>query len=328
VVDADVHYPTDTNLLWDALRKLIDQAGQSCQDNDIPGWRQYQYNKRQVKKLFRRTQKVRYSNSKNEEKRQKKEHELHEIYRDYLASAGDYVAKGKQAQTSLAARGQVVQATLLSRWIVDAERQMDQIDRRVLQGKKISHEEKVFSIFEPHTEWICKGKAGVPVELGVRVCVLEDQHQFILHHRLMWQETDDKVAVSMVKQAQQRYPHLTQCSFDKGFHSPDNQRELAELLDSVILPKKGRLSEADKTREYSDSFIKARHQHSAVESCINNLEQRGLDRCRSHGKHGFERHVAISIVACNLHRVGLILQRKEKQKLIRAERRRRKKLAA
>jgi hypothetical protein len=46
------------------------------------------------------------------------------------------------------------------------------------------------------------------------------------------------------------------------------------------------------------------------------------------GKHGFERHVALSVVACNLHRIGLILQRKEKAKLQTAERRRRKKLAA
>ncbi len=98
----------------------------------------------------------------------------------------------------------------------------------------------MFSIFEEHTEWISKGKAGVPQELGVRVCVLEDQHQFILHHRVMWQETDDKVAVAMISEAQQRYPHLTQCSFDKGFHnSPGNQRELGKLLDEVILPKKG-----------------------------------------------------------------------------------------
>ena len=55
----------------------------------------------------------------------------------------------------------------------------------VLAGETIPHEEKVFSVFEEHTEWISKGKAGVPVELGLRVCVLEDQHGFILHHRVM-----------------------------------------------------------------------------------------------------------------------------------------------
>jgi len=328
VVETHVHYPTDTNLLWDAMRKLIKQAGRACEANGIGGWRQYEYNCRQVKRVFRRTQKVRYSNVENALRRQTKNARVAAVYRSYLDSARFYVEKGKQARQSLAERGRIVQATLLSTWIADAERQIDQIDRRVLQGEVIAHAEKVFSIFERHTEWINKGKAGVPVELGVRVCVLEDQHQFILHHRVMWQQSDDKVAVSMVAEARQRYPGLTQCSFDKGFHTPDNQRDLAKLLDHVILPKKGRLSAAEKERETSAIFRHARHQHSGVESCINNLEQRGLDRCRCRGQHGFERHVALSVLATNVHRMGLILQRAEKKKLERAERRARHKLAA
>lgn len=328
VLETNVHYPTDTNLLWDALRKLITQAGRSCEEQGIPGWRQFQFNLRQVKKLFRHTQKVRYSNSENEAKRLEKNRKNDATYQAYLDSARFYVNKGKQAQQSLEALGCVIPAMQLYQWITDAERQIDQIERRVLQGETIPHAEKVFSIFEPHTEWVSKGKAGVPVELGVRVCVLEDQYQFVLHHQVMWQETDDKVAVSMVAESQQRFPGLQQCSFDKGFYTPKNQLDLGELLDQVILPKKGRLSVADKEREYSENFRKARIQHPAIESCINNLEQRGLDRCRSHGRHGVERHVALSVVACNLHRIGLILQRQEKEKLARAKRRKLTKLAA
>ena len=100
---------------------------------------------------------------------------------------------------------------------------MDQTTRRVIHGEVIPHEEKVFSIFEPHTEWISKGKAGVPVELGVKVCILEDQHQFILHHRVMEKETDEQVCIPMVVEAKKRFPKLNACSFDKGFHSPANQ---------------------------------------------------------------------------------------------------------
>jgi hypothetical protein len=56
----------------------------------------------------------------------------------------------------------------------------------------------LFPLFEPHTEWISKGKAGVPVELGLRACIMEDQDRFILHHRVMAKITDDKVAFAMV----------------------------------------------------------------------------------------------------------------------------------
>lgn len=58
-------------------------------------------------------------------------------------------------------------------------RQIDQIRRRVLEGESIPHEDKVFSMFQAHTEWISQGKVGVPVALGVKVCVIEDQHRFI-----------------------------------------------------------------------------------------------------------------------------------------------------
>lgn len=101
-----------------------------------------------------------------------------------------------------------------------AARQIDQIARRVLKGGMIPHQEKVFSIFEPHTEWISKGKAGVPVELGLKTCILEDQYQFILHHHVMEQQTDDQVALVMISETRKRFPSLNACSFDKGFHSP------------------------------------------------------------------------------------------------------------
>jgi hypothetical protein len=160
-----------------------------------------------------------------------------------------------------------------------ARRQLDQIDRRVIQGKPIPHPEKVFFIFKPYTEWISKGKAGVPVELGVLVAIVEDQHRFILHHRVMQQEVDVDIAVRMIQETKQRFPQLSSCSFDQGFHSPGNQRELAGLLETVILPKKGRLSKADQARQQAVVFIQGRCQHAAVESAIHALEVHGLDRC-------------------------------------------------
>jgi len=75
----------------------------------------------------------------------------------------------------------------------------------------LPYNEKVFSIFKEHTEWIGKGKAWVPVELGLRVCVLEDQHGFILCYQVMQNKTDDQVAVPMVQQAKKYFPNLRSC---------------------------------------------------------------------------------------------------------------------
>lgn len=87
-----------------------------------------------------------------------------------------------------------------------ARRQIDQTDRRVIQGQTIPHSEKVFSIFEPPTEGLSQGKAGVPVELGLTVCLVEDQHPFILYQRVLQKEIDVDVAVGRVKEARQRFP--------------------------------------------------------------------------------------------------------------------------
>jgi hypothetical protein len=200
-------------------------------------------------------------------------------------------------------------------YIKHARRQIEQVRRRVLQGEVIPHNEKVFSIFEEHTEWICKGKAGVPQELGLKVCIVEDQYQFILHYRVMEQETDEQVAVVMAQEAKQRFSDLNRCSYDKGFHSPTNRVQLEQILDKVVLPRKGKRSVADKEREHTPEFIQARYQHSAVESAINAVENHGLDRCFDHGLEGFKRYVGLAVVARNIQILGHILQQRELKRL-------------
>ena len=133
--------------------------------------------------------------------------------------------------------------------------------------------------------------------------------------------SDTDIAVSIINETQALYPDLRVCSFDRGFHSPDNRVQLDAMLDLNALPRKGRLSVAE--REQAQAFAEARRQHPAVESAINNLEHRGLDRVRSHGADGFAHTVALSILAANLHRIGLLVRRRMRE----AERRRRRRAA-
>jgi hypothetical protein len=150
--------------------------------------------------------------------------------------------------------------------VAHAERQIAQIRGRVFNSERIPHYEKVFSIFQPRTEWTNKGKAGVPVELGLRVVVAEDQYGFILTHQVMEQTTDDQVAVPLVEAIQARFPALRSVSLDKGFHHTDNQAALAEIVPVPVLPKKGKRNAAERAREHDSEFIHLSHRHSAVES--------------------------------------------------------------
>ncbi len=127
----------------------------------------------------------------------------------------------------------------------------------------------------------------------------------------MEKETDDQVAVPVIEKTKDRFPSLSLCSFDKGFHSPENQKKLAEFLDTVVLPRKGKLSLQDAAIENSEDFKSARRKHSAVESAINALEHTGLDRCPDNGIHGFKRYVALAVLASNLKVIGHAVQQKE-----------------
>ena len=268
---------------------------------------------------MRSAQNKKRSKARSEAQQEKNAALIIEAHQEYLDTARATLSKAQATLSALGKQGladqfDVVKKLEIERFMAHAIRQIDQIKRRVILGEVIAHDEKVFSIFEPHTEWISKGKAGVPVELGVKVCILEDQYQFILHHQVMQQSTDDQVAVPMVVAAKKRFPNLTACSFDKGFHTPQNQVALQEHLTLVALPRKGRLSQSAQAALQADGFVKARRAHSAVESAINALEVHGLDRCPDHGIDGFKRYVALAVVARNIHRIGAILKQRQQER--------------
>ncbi|MCP4756777.1 MAG: ISNCY family transposase, partial [Proteobacteria bacterium] len=187
VVETNVHFPTDINLLLDAMGKVIHLIGLACASAGIDDWRQNGHNKNTVKKLYRKAQNAKRSNSKDPKKRAAAEKVVREAYLAYLDTAANFLAKSETTIRKLREELEFDALTLhtIEQYMEHAFRQIEQTHRRVIQGEKIPHKEKVFSIFEEHTEWISKGKAGVPQELGLRVCILQDQYGFICHHKVM-----------------------------------------------------------------------------------------------------------------------------------------------
>jgi hypothetical protein len=322
VVETDVHYPTDISLLFDATRKVIELSARLSADQGLSDWRQHAYNVRHLKRHLRAAQSTKHRTARSQAQKEKSDARVIEAHKAYLEVAQGYLDKARQTLARTAGGGieSLAAKIEIETFIKHAERQIDQTRRRVILGEVIPHAEKVFSVFETHTEWISKGKAGVPVELGLRVCVMEDQHRFILHHRVMEKQTDDQVTVAMVNETKERFADLEACSFDKGFHSPANQQELQAHLRLVALPRKGKLSQQAQAVESAQDFVKARAQHSAVESAINALEVHGLDRCPDHGIGGFKRYVALAVVARNIHRIGAILREHENRRAKRKSR--------
>jgi len=308
-------------LLFDAVRKTIELTARLCDDYKIEGWRQYQYNIRVIKKLYRKAQlskKGRKKDTSSEESSIKKFH------KEYTDEVGHFIKKAKSTIIDLQNNDTAknvffdIEVSQIQEFIAHAERQINQIERRVLNGEVIPHHEKTFSLFEPHTKWINKGKIGLLTELGLRVCIMSDQYKFILYHQVAEKEADVDLAVPMVKETKSRYNNLSSVSFDRGFYSAANAEELDSLLTEFALPKKGYRSQKDKDVENSDQYKRSAHAHSRVESDINHLEQHGLDICLDHGIDGFKRYIAIAMVGANLGTLGGVIKNKQLKKLKRA----------
>lgn len=307
VVKGNVHFPTDYNLLWDSARKCTDVIGQFLEKYpNIKGWRKLLHWYKQLKNKMRG---ISQSGKKSEEKRKA-------LVTGYLEKAVLFSQKVKKEKGNLPMVDimDIGFHYSLEYYMEMLDKHIDLLERRVLKGETIPHAEKVFSIFEGHTEWITKGKLYPNVELGKNTQITSDQFQLIIDHKVMEGEVDKSTVIPLADRI------LAKCqveswSFDKGFYTKDNKAELGLFIEKVIMPKKGKLNKTEQEEEHRPLFKKLRNKHSAVESNINALGFRGLDRCPDKGFAHFKRYVAMAVCAYNLHRIGAELQRQEKEKL-------------
>ena len=187
--------------------------------------------------------------------------------------------------------------------------------RRVMLEEQVPNSEKLFSVFEPHTQLYKRGKASEPVQFGRLVVVYEDRVGFVVHHHILPREAgDQEVAVEQTRILQERVEgKIEDLSFDCGFHSPENQTELQTIIQHPCLPKKGSHQADEQRKEAGVRFRQARKRHAGIESAIGAMQSgNGLKRSRDRQLIGFERYVALGILGRNLHTLGkLVIQQED-----------------
>jgi hypothetical protein len=182
--------------------------------------------------------------------------------------------------------------------------------RRVLEGETVPNGEKLFSIFEPHTQLYKRGKAAQPVQFGRLVLIYEDGAGFVSHYHVLPREKSDRdVVVAETREAQKRHHgRIQRASFDRGFHSPENQEKLAEIVEHPCLPMPGAGQAAEQERTASVEFRAARQSHPGIESAIGALQSgNALERCRDRTERGFARYIGLGVLGRNLHVLGKLL---------------------
>ena len=310
VLESDVHFPTDLNLLWDAGRKCVDLIeGLLDSGYDLPGWRKFKEWRRQLKACERTASQIVYRGGPNKEARVKS------AVRAYLAVGGELSAKVRQSLLGLCD-----QAVNLARWERLAyfhamlDKHLDLVERRLLKEQPIPSPEKVFSLFEPHTEWIAKGKQRPNVELGHRLLLATDQQQLIQDYATLLREAEVDQSIPVTDRLLGRYGagSVASLSFDKGFTRAADRELLSLYVPEVVMPKRGKKNATEQERESGKKFVALRQQHSAVESEINSLEHHGLNRCLDVGLEGYLRYVGYGVMSYNLHIVGRELLARER----------------
>ncbi|SRR6266478_3385035 len=309
VLENDVHFPTDLNLLWDAARKCVDliEKYRDQMGYALPGWRKAKDWRRRLKGLERLTSKTAYGGGANKEKRVKA------AVRQYLAAGSELSEKVRASLLGLCD-----QAVDLAHWQAleyfqaMLDKHLDLVERRLIKEQIIPAAEKVFSLFEPHTEWIQKGKQRPNVELGHRLLVATDQHELIQDYDVPVAGADVDQSLPVADRLLGRYGEgsIASMSFDKGFTRNTDRQLLSLYIPEVVMPKRGKKTAAEQERESQKKFVALRKQHSAVESDINSLEHHGLNRCLDLGLAGYLRYVGYGVLSYNLHVIGRELLRR------------------
>ena len=314
VVETNIHWPTESSLILDGLTKILQLAPEFARDVGLPGWRQHKSLLKKARQAAREITRVK--KGKNFDAR------LKAAYRK-LFQLVDLVLPRTQLllDAALGHLPQDSEADLPSLETADAYQQLvywhsvtshvnGTARRRVFGGEHVANRDKLFSLFEPDTELIKRGKVPEPIQFGHPLLVIEDALGFICHYRILplgVQERD--ILVPEMKELQQRVKgRIRSASFDRGFHSPTNQEELSALVRDPCLPMTGSQQSARQEEQATIEFRQARRLHPGIESAIHALQSgNGLARCRDHSSPGYARYIGLGIMGRNIWVLGKLL---------------------
>ena len=312
VVKSNIHYPTDSSLIADGLKNVIGLTIVLAQALGLGGWRQHRHLLKQVDRLAQAIASVARKKGPNYRER------LRRPYAELLELAGRILARATETHDlALMNREMMSDVTAvvaigdLTYFLAISEHACDLARRRVIEGEQVPNSQKIFSVYEPDTELIMRGKTPDPIEFGHRVLVFEDAVGFVCHYAVLPIGVDERsVGVDHVRRLQKRLGNRIQhVSLDKGFHSQDNQRELAEIVAHPCLARTGKRPAAG---EGTIEFRIARKRHPGIESAIGALQSgNAMARCRDRSRIGYERYVGLGVLGRNLHVLGKLLIAKE-----------------
>jgi IS5 family transposase len=312
VVQTDIHHPTDNTLLWDVVRvvtRLIGRLAAALERPRIKGFRD------RTRSARRRMQEIQRMTT-----RQRQEHQTGK-YKELIGIAEEVVesarlallqtrkARGKDLIADLAiaeTRKEIVHFCGLGARVIDQTR------RRVLNGEQVPAAEKLYSIFEPHTDLIKRGKVQTPIEFGHKVFLAESARGLITQYEVLdGNPVDEQHVVVSLERHKQTFGDVPKLyGSDRGFFSEKNVTSCKQHgVKVVCIPQRGGTKTPEreayeKTREFKDG----QRFRAGIEGRISVLFRgRGMKRCLAEGRERFELWVAAAVLANNLMKIAALL---------------------
>ncbi|MBV8069974.1 MAG: ISNCY family transposase [Acidobacteriaceae bacterium] len=317
VVETDVHHPTDASLLWDTVRVITRLLGQlrDLVPHQLP---RYPKRTRAAKRRMYELQRMTAS---------QREHQQVPKYRELIGIAEEALKNGQHAVEATKELGPAASDV----WMIEqlraqiinfcqlGNRVVDQARRRVLLNEQVPTAEKIYSIFEPHTSLIKRGKAGKPIEFGHKIYLAETRSGLITQYCVLdGNPSDEDHVLKSIRAHKAEFgcaPKLY--ANDRGAYSPDNiQGCEQEGVECVCIPQRGgqKTPERD-TFEHSAEFKQGQRFRAGIEGRISVLFRgRGMKRCLASGRRGVELLVGLAVLANNLLRIAALMLEKLKPK--------------
>lgn len=295
VVETNIHYPTDSSLLWDSFRTLARLLG-NLQREYGEFELDHRFHTRKVKKLA-------YFIARNAKSPSKKtQRKVKRTYRT-LIDRITWIAGVAREAVAQCSRIHVALVEIIA-VLPLVQKVIDQTERRVFKGEKVPAAEKIYSLFEPHTELIKRGKAGKPVEFGHKVLLAQTAEKFIHHYEVLPHRQEDQELLAPTLQAHEKVfgtgPKVL--ATDKGFYrSMEHIRELEETIPTVSMCKKGRRTAGEIARESTEAFKEGQRFRAGCEGSISVLKRAfKLGKCLLKGFKHYAASIGLAVFCHNL----------------------------
>lgn len=295
VYETNIHYPTDSSLLWDSFRTVA-RLARSAQ-KELPQLNlHHRFHDKKTKKLA--TYIARNASSKKKTTKRKVKRQ----YAELIKKANWIHGIGCTVRDKASAAGYDIPA--LKHYLPLVKKIAEQAEKRVIKGETVPPDEKLYSLFEEHTELIVRGKAGKPIEFGHKILLAQTGEKYIHHYKVMEKQIADKDLLAPAIEAHKNlfdgYPEIL--STDKGFYESMKQiADLEENIPLVSIAKKGRRNQTEYERETTEEFIDGQRFRAGSEGSISVLKRAfKLGKCFFKGFKNYAASVGFAVLSHNL----------------------------